>query len=283
MSDTQPPPSLHLDSSAIDASAAPRDAAAAPTIKNKAPLYLYGVTAVDEPIPEGILGLDDQPVLAVPVGGVAAVVSHAPPGRIRPERRLLAAHQRVVQRLSGAVTLLPVAFGTIMKDLGALRRLLLEHGAEFADQVDRVRGRAEMTLRVRLDVANVVAHVVAEEPELAALRERIAQGKAGHEEKVEAGRAFERAMNDRRDRTDAVVREAIAEIIAASAVLPRRTEGELLGLACLVDRSRLSAFEAAIDALATRLDDHHAIEVSGPWPPHSFVGVSSAVERSQAA
>jgi hypothetical protein len=240
---------------------------------SKGMLVLYGVMPGDEAIPEGLLGLADAPVRTVDAGGLRAVCSVSPAGRLRPERRHLAAHQRVVQALASAGTILPVAFGMIFPGEGRLRALLEEHAETFGEQIGLVRGRAEMTVRVGLSGESVFAHFVERSAELRALRDEIASGRAGHDTKMRAGRLFETLLSERRDEALAIVRERLDPVCVDIAPGVLRAEKDLVHVACLVERGRLSELEGAVELAAERFDDAHTFTLSGPWPAHSFVSV----------
>lgn len=247
-----------------------------------AALYLYAVCPADEPLPAGLTGLGDSPVLRVQAGPFAAVVGRAPTGRLRPERRHLAAHQAVVQRLAQQVTTLPMAFGTVLPNAEALQALLDEHTAAIAEQIERVRGRVEMIARVAIDPDALTRELVEGSPELRSVRARIAAGAASHAEKVEAGRLYERLLEDRRA---ACLEKLLAELRPCSAELlplPPKGAGELAGVAGLIARDQAEAFEQGVGRVAATLDDRHTVKLSGPWPAHSFVDLRLSVPEADA-
>lgn len=249
-----------------------------PPETQRAPLYLYGVcprSSLDiwEAVDHRPLGLGDALVGLVEVGGLAAIVSAAPSGTLRPERRHLAAHQRVTQSIASLACLLPVAFGTVFKSRRPLIDVLRANQDELIAQIDRVDGCVEMGVRVRLEGVDPFAHFTENDAELRSLRALIAGGHADHETKVRAGRAFQRTLDHARASAGESVHRVLAdharELIDASL----RTERDLVNVSCLVERSASAAFSHAAESLAASFDEHHTIDISGPWPPHSFVNV----------
>ncbi|MGC8642540.1 MAG: GvpL/GvpF family gas vesicle protein, partial [Isosphaeraceae bacterium] len=153
--------------------------------------YLYAIvdgapdsTTFDFP------GLDNTLVHAIGDSGVAAIVSDLPNQKIRPERRRLAAHHDVLRRLMADHTVLPIAFGIVADGPEAVRRILRINGEAFAEQLDRVRGRVEMGLRVTWDVANIFEYMIGLHEELRSLRDRIFRGgrTPTQDDKIELGR-----------------------------------------------------------------------------------------------
>ncbi len=135
--------------------------------------YLYAITdAVEHPVC-GDIGINGAAVYTVPQGPVTAVVSDITEKRIRPERKNLVAHNAVVKRLMEETTVLPVAFGTIAGSPKAVREILKKNSDTFVEQLDRVRGKVEMGLRVAFDVPNIFEYIVNRQPELAAMRDSV--------------------------------------------------------------------------------------------------------------
>ena len=241
--------------------------------------YLYAITdAVEHPV-RGDIGIDGAAVYAVSQGPVAAVVSDITEKRIRPERKNLAAHNAVVKRLMEETTVLPVAFGTIATSPKAVRNILKENSDAFVEQLDRVRGKVEMGLRVAWDVPNIFEYMVNRHPELAALRDSVLGKQRGpsQEDKIELGRLFDRLLTQERERhTEAVVEVLAPHCVDIEQNQPRE-EREVMHLACLVDRDAQKGFEDGVFEAAKLFDNNFAFDFNGPWAPHNFVEVTVEV------
>ena len=70
-------------------------------------------------------------------------------------------------------TVLPMVFGVIADGPESIRRILRINRGVFQEQLDRLRGKVEMGLRVTWDVPNIFEHVLAIHPELAAYRDQV--------------------------------------------------------------------------------------------------------------
>lgn len=256
-----------------------------PAIGARSDVYIYGLCPAGESVPHDLAGVHDAPVLPVRRGTLCALVSVLPRGvaKVRPERRHLAAHQAVLRAFADRGCVLPMAFGMVLRGASGVKGLLAENEPAFLQQLQRVRGRVEMTLRLKLDVPNVFAHYVGLSADLRELRDRIASGRAGHEDKVEAGRVFERLLAAERDAAERAVHDAIADACAEILPAKPRSEAELVNFACLVERDAVLAFEAAVAQAAAAYDEAHAFELSGPWPAHSFVHIHLAPAAREAA
>ncbi|WP_295445216.1 GvpL/GvpF family gas vesicle protein [uncultured Thiodictyon sp.] len=235
--------------------------------------YIYAIIPDQGPRRLGDIGLEDSEVYTIGDGRVAAVVSDLVGGRIRPQRRNMAAHQEVLKQLLRDLTPLPAAFGLVADDDAAITRILKDNRAAFLDQLARVNDSVEMGLRVSWDVPNIFEFFVGVHPELQELRDDYFRDGANltQDEMITLGRSFERLLEqDREDYTaqvEAVMRTCCREIKRNKC----RTEREIMNLACLVDRSDSARFEQAVLLAARPFDNNYAFDFNGPWAPHNFV------------
>ncbi len=219
------------------------------------------------------LGLNGGPTYAILEGPLAAIVSDMPNKRLRPERRLLAAHQAVLRLLMEDATPLPVSFGTIASDADDVRRILQANQAAFVQQLRRVDGKVEMGVKVTWNVPNIFEHFVSTCDRLRALRDEVYRGgrEPSQADKIELGRAFDRALGEERARHMATVTLALGPLCAEIKANDPRDEREVMSLACLVPRDAQGEFEAAIFEAARLFDNDYSFDYSGPWPPFNFV------------
>lgn len=238
--------------------------------------YLYAIADAVEHHDYADIGINGAPVYVVTQGSVAAVVSDISEKRIRPERKNLAAHNIVVKRLMDGTTVLPVAFGTIADSTGALLTILKENRRTFAEQLDRVRGKVELGLRVNLDVPNIFEYMVNRHQELADLRDEVIGKQHGpsQTDKIEMGRLFDHLLTQDREQHTEDVMAALGPRCVEIKQNPTREEKEVMHLACLVDRDAQKDFEDGVFAAAKRFDNNFSFDFNGPWAPHHFVSVA---------
>lgn len=238
--------------------------------------YLYAIAdAVAQPDYEDI-GINGASVYVISQGAVSAVISDIAEKRIRPERKNLAAHNMVVKRLMSETTVLPVAFGTIAHSRQALLSILKENRRTFSEQLDLVRGKVELGLRVNLDVPNIFEYMVNRHQELADLRDEVVGKQHGpsQNDKIEMGRLFDHLLTqDREVHTEAVI-AALGSRCVDIKQNPTREEKEVMHLACLVDRDAQKSFEDGVFEAAKRFDNNFSFDYNGPWAPHHFVHVA---------
>lgn len=238
--------------------------------------YLYAIVEGESSQTNGLVGIAGGDVYTISSDGVSAVVSDVANQKIRPERRHLAAHQRVLKQLMTESTPLPMSFGTIADGPDAIQRILSLNQEAFQEGLERVRGKVEMGLRVTWDVPNIFDYFVNTHPALRSARDRYfgtPDREPTREEKIEVGRMFDRMLNqDREDHTQDVV-----DVLSRQCVAIRqnkcRTEREVMNLACLVAREAEAQFEDGILQAAGLFDNDFALDYNGPWAPHNFVEI----------
>lgn len=242
---------------------------------NKQGRYLYAVMYGAEERNYGPCGIDQSIVYTILRGQVAAVVSDVPNGKLRPERRHLAAHQGVLKLLMEESTPLPMAFGIIADGLETIEKILADNQPAFQGQLQRVGGKMEMGLRVSWDVPNIFEYFISTHPELRSARDRFfgTHREPTQDDKIELGRMFDRTLNqDRESYTDDV--ESV--LLGYCYEIKRnkcRTEREVMNLACLVGRDAEARFEDGILKAANLFDNNYTFDYNGPWAPHNFVDV----------
>ena len=239
----------------------------------KGGLYLYAVAPSPGEGTLGFPGIDGKPICAISSGRLAAIVSEGPNGKIRPERRNLAAHQDVLKRLMQTTTVLPVSFGIIADGPGAIKKILARSQKAFLEQLNRVMNKVEMGLRVTWDVPNIFEYFVNTHPDLRVARDRLLGNQRGpsQDDKIELGEMFNRMLSEDRDACTEKVMTLLSGCCFEIQPNPCRSEHEVMNLACLVARDKRQAFEAAVFEAAKQFDNNFAFDYNGPWAPHNFV------------
>lgn len=238
--------------------------------------YLYAVIPATGDREYGNIGIDGEPVYLITDNQVAAVVSDFSNGKIRPERRHIAAHQAVLKRLMEEETPLPITFGVIAEGAKEIKKILTLNRKTFVDQLRRVHGKVEMGLRVAWDVPNIFEYFVNTHPEIRVSRDQF-MGESrvpSQEDKIELGRLFDRVLQEDReehtDRVEAMLSPVCVEIKRNVT----RTERDVMNLACLVARDAVEKeFEAAIFEAARGFDNNFSFDFNGPWAPHNFMDI----------
>jgi hypothetical protein len=207
--------------------------------------------------------------------------------------RIARAHQRVLDAALTEATIVPLRLCTVFEDDGGVECMLEREHDVLAATLARLAGRQEWAVKL-------IAGRHASSDRAPRTDQQGADAAAGGDG-PQPGRAYvDRLRRDRRARSDAqrTARAAAREVhghLAARAVAARVLRkpsrelsddgGELvLNGAYLVDVARVGEFRAAVKELG----DRHTragmrLEITGPWPPYSFVAERSDERRQSGA
>ena len=225
-----------------------------------------------------LTGLNDVSIDVISVGDLGVVVSAIADTKIRPQRKLLSAHQHVVTAIAKSWNALPVAFGLIADDEENVRTVLTRNAPLLSEQLLRIQGKVEMFLSIQWTASNVFQYFIERYPELAQSRDYVASGQASREEQIEVGRQFEQLLRFEREKYTAQVESILQPVCVEYESQPLRVEAEILRIACLIERDAESAFTEAVYQAASHFDDAFNFAFNGPWPPYSFVKLALSME-----
>ena len=197
------------------------------------------------------------------------------------ERQALA-HERALRRVAADGPVVPLRFGAVYHRLDDVERMLAERSDELAADLERVRGHVELGVKGYVDRGRL---------EELLTRERTAASSASPGRAyLERRRAEQDVAAEARGIVADVARSAHARLLERSVAgvvsrphsreLSGRTDDMFLNAAYLVPRG-----DESVPDEVTALGGAYAplpvtFELTGPWPPYSFVG---RTEREEVA
>jgi hypothetical protein len=211
---------------------------------------------------EGIQGVDNAPVLSYPSGEFAVIVSeYERDGHTLEEKHVLE-HARVVSVCFRSGTVLPFRFGTIFDSDENLRQAVRTNRRAFGVSVAKLRGKAEMHLKVLVrdgSLRNAMADI--ELPDtvggeyLTKLREKACRER----ERQTKARALSVQVHK--------LFNPLEEEISCKRV---DTDGMLIDIAHLIDSKSVEKYQNRYTSAAKQLKNCELV-ISGPWPPYHFM------------
>lgn len=237
--------------------------------------YVYGVVRAREAPKVDAVGVGrGAPVRTVAEGELSAIVSDVDEGFVEAGRDDLERHLAVLERAALSATVVPLRFGTVMPNDDAVRAELLEARASEIDALlADLDGRVELSLSGTYE-ERIFGEVVAEQPEVAALRERV-RGRdeaASYYDRIRLGELVATAMAAKRERdTEQVLAKLrpLADDVRLGDVAHERS---VLTASFLVHRDRLPEFDRAAEEVAAQNQSRIRFRYAGPLPPYDFVG-----------
>lgn len=231
-------------------------------------VYLYGVLADGVAPARTLRGVGGAEVRAVPVGkGVAVLESDVLPEDVVAADDLLA-HAAVLDAVALESTVVPLAFGTFgdVREGGETAEELV---AAYSRLAPRLQGAVQLTLTARYRQETVLAELVEEDPRIARLRSRSAEGRRDEQvrlgELVVAGLEAKAAEDGRR------IEGTLAPHARELRVHPRSSPDDVIELAALVDRSVVESFEQVAETVAAWGGERMRVRLVGPQAPYDFV------------
>jgi hypothetical protein len=243
-------------------------------------LWLYGVTEGTVPDRHGVDGL---PVEAIRRGPLTVLFSRVPAARfdeaalrsgLEDMSRLEAlarGHEHVLDGALDGGPVVPFRLCTLYERDEGIEAMLEERHDELLAELDRVRGKAEWSVKV---LHRPAERVGAAEPATSGT-DYLARRRRAREDTAAAAEVVNAAAT--------VVHEALRGLAEDAAVVrpqDRRLsglEGEMvLNGAYLVADDRSAGFRATLEDLAARHEPYDLhFTLSGPWPAHHFTGVAT--------
>ncbi|HEX7285116.1 MAG TPA: GvpL/GvpF family gas vesicle protein [Candidatus Angelobacter sp.] len=214
------------------------------------------------PVPvEDLKGIGDAQTFAYPSGEFSVIVSEYMSTGDLGQKALLQ-HAHVVSECFKRTTVLPFRFGSVFDNDDALRRAVRLNRKAFVESVSRLKGKAEMhlkllvkdgSLRQALEEIELPATVGSEY--LSKLREKAVRQRE-HQTKARALSVQVHKIFDPLDQ-DVCCRKV-------------DSGGMLIDIAHLIDHKKVEKYQNKYQT-ATRHLPGVEVVMSGPWPPYHFI------------
>ena len=239
-------------------------------------LYVYGIVAApayrQAPKTVGVAGAD---VEIHEDGSLAALVSDVPEVGFRAGRDDLMAHSDVLQEAASSADVLPMRFGTLFASTEELSSAFLRpNEEELCRLLDRLNGALEVQVKGEYVEEAVAREIVSSDRTVQKLQAR-AKARGNVESKIELGRRFAAALDQRRYADGRRIVDALAPHAQDVAVGDAPGEYGVVNASFLVDREHVDGFRAAFEKLAHESGDRMRLRSLGPMPAYSFVDAGS--------
>jgi len=208
---------------------------------------------------ENMSGIGGSPVHAYPSGEFLVVVSEYS-AEFQLDQKAILEHARVVSECFRSTTVLPFRFGTVFDGDEALRRAVRANRKSFVETVAKLRGKAEMHLKVFVrDGAASVAEI--ELPQavggeyLAKLRDKAIRDRERQSKARTLSVQVHKMFNP------------LEEEVSCKKV---DSGGMLIDIAHLIDHQSIEKYQNRYNNAARQLKGCELM-LSGPWPPYHFM------------
>ena len=214
-----------------------------------------------KPVPlESVFGVSGNQVFLYPASELAIIVSEHNPGEVFDQKSGVD-HARVIADCFQHSTVLPFRFGTVFNDDDALRKSIRSNQRQFLSNIDKLRGKTEMHLKI------FVEDCCSRETEKLQAMERNSRGYlSGLRENASRAR-------DRQTRARAVSFQMHRLFLPLDEEVTCRLmeSGKMmLDISHLIERKYVERYQNKFATTSATMRECQ-MQVSGPWPPYHFV------------
>src|ERR1700678_3259231 len=218
----------------------------------------------------GVSGISGNQTFLFPASDLAVIVSeHTPENFANLDTQAAKHHARVIADCFKLSPVLPFRFGTTFQDDDALRRSVRSNQRHFQANVERLRGKAEMHLKVLVDdicPGNSTRDMTVGQQYLTSLRESASRQR----ERQSKARALSIQMH------------RMFLPLAEEITCKRMDTGKmLLDIAHLTDNKTVEKYQNKYTSAAVEPEGWRTAP-SGPWPPCRFVAKKSPAHQHSA-
>ncbi len=211
---------------------------------------------------EGVQGVSGAAVLSYPSGEFAVIVSEYDKDGIKLEEKNVLEHARVVSVCFRMGTVLPFRFGTVFDSDDALRQAVRGNRRAFGLSVARLRGKAEMHLKVLVkdgSLRNAMAEVQLPDTVGGEYLTKLKEKASKDRERQTKARALSVQVHK--------MFNPLEEEISCKKVA---ADGMLIDIAHLIDSKSVEKYQNRYSTAARQLKNCE-LAISGPWPPYHFL------------
>ena len=209
---------------------------------------------------ESLLGVSGNQVFLYPASDLAVIVSeHNPQDSFNQKSGV--DHARVIADCFRHSTVLPFRFGTVFHDDETLRKSIRSNQRQFLGNIDKLRGKTEMHLKIFVDDCcgrEIEKHLASESVGRAYLSNLRENASRARERQTRA-----RAVSFQMHRLFQPLDEEVSCRLMESGKM-------LLDIAHLIDRKSVERYQNKFTTTSAVVRECQ-MQLSGPWPPYHFV------------
>ena len=223
-----------------------------------------------------IEGLDGSAVYAVPYQDISAAVSDIGSHPLKLSNEVALNYESIIERIMEKYPLLPMRFGTLVKDEGEVGALLQKYYADFVNNLQHVQGTLEYGLKLLWDVEQVKSQIrTLYKTENGKGFGRVNEDSPHHQYLLKKFKEHhvEDALMKHAESIIAQIHPPLQELSVCSTFKKMITPKIILNAAYLVEREQQETFIHKVEELHEKERDVKFL-LTGPWPPYNFTEIS---------
>ncbi len=238
--------------------------------------YVYGIIAVDELKSWFDQAAEKWGVELIRQGNIAAVVREIDTRTVQVSHESVLQHEAVIEMGMKEQTVLPVRFGSILRDSYEVSELLSKHYLRLQELLGELAGKVEMGLRIlfsprKQPMTNEDEPVYQSKKPLVS---GINTGKQYLMEKWQYYRA-QHKLETNEQKVMQEIHEALKPLAVKWRLRKQYTSALLFSAAYLVEITNVESFTAKCKLLTEQFPEVKFL-YSGPWPPYNFTSLNES-------
>lgn len=232
--------------------------------------------------PLGIGGRGDQ-LYSIVHNNIAAVVSNSPITSYPVSRENLIAHEKAIEEVMKAHTVLPVRFCTIAGSDEKVKGILETAHDKFYDLLGVMAGKKELGLKAVFPVkgaqaggkGDIYGHILEKHADIRALKEKIAALPVNqtHAQRMAIGEMVEAALEQEKELCKNDILAVLSPLAAEVKVNSNYGELMILSAAFLVEQNKEAGFDKLVEQLDAKYGNRIKFKYVGTLPPFNFVNL----------
>lgn len=192
---------------------------------------------------------------------------------VRPTRKNLINHQKVIEGVMNDYLILPFRFGMVVDDSSKLEALITEQKDAFLKKLEQIDGKIELSLKsIWMNMEQVFEEVVRDSPTIQQKREELfASEYQDQNAKIELGKMVEDALNNKKTEIQIKIVNKLFEKAVDYKSLKNISEEMIANLVFLVEKKDEVLFDEAVNELSEELSENIKFKYVGPMPPYNFL------------
>ncbi len=241
--------------------------------------YVYGVISTDKEPKFGSIGIGGRhdEIYTISHRGIGAVLSNSSAIEydvISKETlgRYLASHQFVVEQVMKNYAVIPVKFGTMVRDDDEVREIIEAGYTQFKGALKAMENKIELDMVALWSNLDLVFQEIGAEEEIKRFKEQIALKPPGEtlEGRIRIGQMVKASLDGRRDQYAGEILAVLKDQAEDFRLHESGDDSMIINVAFLLDRDKEEKFDEKVNELNEKYEEKVNFRCVGPLPPYSF-------------
>ena len=230
--------------------------------------------------PEGSGWASDSPTHKT----IAAVVSNSPNKKYSVAREYLIPHERAIEEVMKAYTVLPVRFATIAEDEKKVKTILEKDYDKILDLLEKMKGKIELGLKAIFSAKSgsalggkddIYSYILEKYQDIKVLKEKCAAlpFEKSYYQRMEIGKMVETALEKEKANLKEDILNNLSPLALETKVNNTYGERMIINSAFLVEKNKEGEFDQKIQELGAKYGDKVKFKYVGTLPPFNFVNL----------